>query len=1429
MEALDPRQDESWRFDFCRDILAQVDANKQTVSAGDFVIEVACPGCGAEYSLDEARVPAGGHSMRCPKCSNRFLVGQDGSVSEAKKPRMATMVGTPGSPGLPPVPKPPAATADSAGASEGSKRKFAKTQMGTLGDFKPAPPNPPVPNPPAPKPPVPKPGGYKPPSPGGVAANKPPRPAPPGPPPAPPTSGASSKRKFAKTQMGTLGDFKPPEAGSPPAVAKKAPIAPPVDVGGPGAPDANPDGISKKPIAPAFDDADLPAPAEPRTAKFGVPPASDDLPARVGANTQVESRSEFEDLPAAVKPGTKRSFGKTQLGVAGDFEAPNPSLDGISLPPAEVSDAAIDPFADLAGPELSLPPVSSASSLDDEDDLPLPKFGDDDLPVPGDLADLPAPGNPGADLPVAAPDAAEGNLPANVSDNLPTPSMDDAFGEIELPGFDFDSSFEPPSAQMDSPDASLDAARSQSPKQTAAGFGDLGGDFEFELPPAPTAESFNIDMPPAQPLEDNDDAELDLGFAATGIGGPAASELNLELEAPAAGGSDTLAYGEIDLGLRDEMGGGELDLELEGPAAAGGVVAPAAIGIEDDEEEERRQREAAQRAEQEELTRARAKANARRRKSAIAFVAVLAVIGVVGVSLQFVPGVGLFGRYQIEQYLPEAGSPAAAKQALDEAHKLIEQDTYAQARAGLKQLAEARRAMGLNKQLLSHSVIEESLYVARFGDSSFGSNERVSRSLQRIDERGGEAPDIHVARAASFLAKGDAKAALDASSGDASVPGRLVQGEAAFLVGDAKAALAAYQAAAAKRKTPRTQWGLARALLLAAGASDEKTVKAVEAVLTASPSHVGARVVKAHALEAQGKRADALTLLREATGQVKTSGGKLLRGSAQELSDAWTAYGLMMVHQRNRPEARKAFERALKYDPFNADALIHGGDAMLADARYADAFELFQRALTLPNPRMGLSRPARDITTEAELGAARAMIETQRTQEAINKLTDLAKSRPEDVEVLLWLGKAYQKAEQPAESEPRFREVITLAPENFEGYMALAQLFFHMEDPESASEVLKQAKTKVEESAQMRRLLGESELARGYLDAAEQEFRRALELDPDDLGSQFFLGVVLRKRGKLEEAAQTFDAISKIDSKWPGLAIERGRVFEEKGEASRAVKMYQEALQKNPRDLDLRLRLGAAQVSAGNLDEAETNLSVVLKARPDSAEAEHFLGRIALERGNYESASARFKNASDLDPTQFAYFTYLAKAELGRGHITAVGPALKRAEELDPNDPTLFLLRGRLGVRTGAVRDAIRDLQRAVELNPELVEAYSHMGSAYAQLGDSRAAINAYQQAAQHEPDDGQWYFKLGELFMNADRRADAMRELRKAAEAGQKLSAAPAWLAETYRLLGDGERLAGNQAAAKKHYLRYLEIAPASAMDRDAVAEQLEQWGVEL
>src|SRR5690606_3630616 len=182
---------------------------------------------------------------------------------------------------------------------------------------------------------------------------------------------------------------------------------------------------------------------------------------------------------------------------------------------------------------------------------------------------------------------------------------------------------------------------------------------------------------------------------------------------------------------------------------------------------------------------------------------------------------GLFGRYFFEQFLPAAGTPAQAKGILDAAEGRARTDTYVDVRASLRDLAEARRGLGLNRTLLARSIAHEALYQARFGADP-ASNERIVRALGRLEERHGAAPGMDLARAAAALARGDAASALSqiarargSAPSDAYV--ELLAGEASLAQGDTAAAAAAFEKAASLGAGARATYGQARALR-AAGA-----------------------------------------------------------------------------------------------------------------------------------------------------------------------------------------------------------------------------------------------------------------------------------------------------------------------------------------------------------------------------------------------------------------------------------------------------------------------------------------------------------------------------------------------------------------------------------------------------------------------------------
>jgi predicted Zn finger-like uncharacterized protein len=1440
------------------------------------MIKVECESCKASYELDERRIPPGGMKMRCPKCGTSFKVGASGSEEQA---------GTPAETGGGAPPAPPASISD-------RMQRVKKTLMGSGEPPSAAPAIPAGIAPPIKRGEGTMVGMGTPAADGGGSQELPEPAAAPAPetdrtgagvqPPGPaqktgrggtlvsaaaPVIGQSGSEaqaplQFALKPAGEVGeadallaDLPSPAASPaskptaqqpaaprglgfgaqqpPPGAAERKPTSPDeiedpsmsfADIMPPDIPEPEAGGAEKQPAAQAHDPelsfADLPLPDLPvPKAKAPVQrPAGKTL---VGRPKEDESSfADLElpdlpapkgqrDLPAAKKSDDESSFADLALP---DLPAPKGEQD---LPAAKKSDDESS-FADLALPDLPAPKG--------ERDLPAAKKSDDE----SSFADLALP-----DLPAPKGDAGAGDLP------LPK-QIEEGFGELELPLPKEDAEVvtpkrgtvqgigaapPPPPPPAGSPAApppppAPEAIQEELPPSLLSdeaseemAFGPLPGEAEAaarEEPPLP---------PPPFPDEPAGDEQ-------GGYEGDGTAERKAAFDSLGRTGIGGSSFGEVELGSGggEEIGGGEDEMEfgMEDSAAAmddgeldeGDMALPPDIL--------RRQRGAEFEAKQQ--------AAVRRTLMLVVKIAVaLAVFTVAGLGMGWTEH-GIFGIYFFEQYLPSAGSLEFARDAIADAEKAAMDDTYRGSRLALKKLGAARRDKGLNRLLLTRSLMHESFFLVRFGQHTENAG-RAGSIYKRLEERSFVAPGIEIAFAADALRKGE----LDRASGQlgaaqAKAPKdpyvKLIAGELELHRNQVDKAEKAFQAALTLGGGARAQWGLTRVLLRRD--DPDAQIAAIEETLEMSPRHIDARIAKARILVQRGEETQALGLLREAVGLAPVD-NEFLWSYKMAKAEGYSVIGYLHETRGRLHLARKAYDMALKADPYRVEALLGAGAVSLREHRFNDALARFESAINTTKVNNPTVFSGRKANVEAVFGISRAFFSLGKLQEAKQKLATLAKDLPEDAEILLWLGKAEEKLKRIEEAEQLYRKAIEIKPNDFEGYLALAQLYFNQGKNEEAIRVLNDAASNVPESAEMHRLRGKSELASKRLDNAIHHFKRALELDPEDLEARFLMASAFRRNGRLHEAKITLDQVASRDAAFAGLEIEWGLYYEAQGDYGKAVESYRTALERDPSSTELLLRLGAAQVENGEIEAAGETLEKVIRQVPNSAEAEYFIGRIAMAQGRTPDALIHFDRAIGLDPGQAEFHIYAGKAALEMKNIGRVNEEAQKAIDIDASLGEAWLLRGLVRLRAGTVKYALRDFNRALELKPSLHEAYAYMGECYDQLRELDDAVRSYQKALERERDNGEWWFKLGRLLHNGGRVSEAGSAFVNATRIGDEATEEPYWLAEAHRTLGDILAMRNNRRAAIVHYNRFLEMAPEGSVDIEPVKKKLKKWGIDL
>jgi tetratricopeptide (TPR) repeat protein len=1188
-------------------------------------------------------------------------------------------------------------------------------------------------------------------------------------------------------------------------------------------------------VGRASSDVELPSlradtPRAPTKLGFGI---ELDLPAVGGASPAAPLGS--SDLPATAArpmgidlPSVSRSapdlpavFGASSVGLPARPSAPRQASSGaigIELPsPRGPKDESRSSRSDLSLMDRELP--LSAPDLPTPIELDLPSPARDSLPslagelpsLGGDLpslgGDLPSLGGGlptrSASLPPHGASPLAASLPPSTTTSIP-PALGGAFPSgrgMSTPGMRAPAIVE---SERPTPFGEIELPPSESlppPAPFGGGFGEvdlLGG--------MPAPESV-----PQRPAPSLADLEAD-PFGEAPLPGPMSSRGRSfgppDIAAAAVqrqtggGGTD---YGEVSLD-----GGASLADDVSLDAA---VPAPAASSREDDMEFGAVPQEAAPGAAP---VRARASqapaATEQKPKSRVGLRLLIGAfaLGLGGAALALVPSAGPFGAFFVMDRLNAGEYHARVLSTAKDANAAFASDTYPDAKRAQELVARAqsgaRRAKGLSAL---------AAYVGFVSELRFGADAAVhARGTVLLNELA-EDTDVdmlELARAAQAAADGQiAKARQLLRAAEArgkTAESALLHAELELRAKDAKAAVAAWEAARPYGDTPRLGYGLSRAKL--AEGDSLGALGYAESVLSKKPEHVGARVLVARLSSgSRGSEARALALLESVIKDARNA-------SSDELVQAHTLLGLVHLGRSRITAAESAFAEALKINPKASRALVGLGDSLYRAGRYSEAEARF-KAATEADPD--------DLT--AKVGVAKSKLALERVQEASALLKKLRETNPASPSVAYWFGRVQEALGARDAAQSAYREVLKLAPADpasADVYIALALLLNQEGRAEDAQKTLDSAKQIMPTVPGVWRALGDVAQSQGRYKEALAHFQRAASLDPDDLGAKFRIGGALRRDRQFEEAAKAFDAVAAVDKEYPGLALERGLLYEASGRTEEALKQYEDALAKAPTDPDLMLRVGCGKAAANRAEQAEELLRKVLSQRPSSAETHHCLGRALLMQGTRLADALRLlERAVELDPNRAEYFLYVGWAANEAGNVPKAEKSLAEALRLDQGLADAYWQRGVLRQRQGAVRDAITDLTKALALRPSRHEAHASLADAFYDLGREGDAMREWQLAIQAQPDNATWRFRYGKLLAANRQNEAAIEQLTKALALVETVEPPPRWRWEAHHALA---RSLGQNPEAAKHWEQFLRLGPRDSPYRAEAKAFLQRAG---
>ena len=226
------------------------------------------------------------------------------------------------------------------------------------------------------------------------------------------------------------------------------------------------------------------------------------------------------------------------------------------------------------------------------------------------------------------------------------------------------------------------------------------------------------------------------------------------------------------------------------------------------------------------------------------------------------------------------------------------------------------------------------------------------------------------------------------------------------------------------------------------------------------------------------------------------------------------------------------------------------------------------------------------------------------------------------------------------------------------------------------------------------------ELARkGDYAAALVEWRKAVELDPQDGKARYHLAFALDQQGQLNEAVAQYQKAVEFDpnnaAAYSSLAIALTRT----GKLADGIESYKKSLEIDPKNPIAEGNLAAALIEAGRTDEALGHINKALELDPEFADAHNLLGLVLARAGQLDDGVAHLEKAVALNPDSLEFRFNLGRVLAARHSFAQAIPQFERAVELSGGqEPQSLEMLAAMYSEVGRFPDAARVARRALDL-----------------------------------------------------------------------------------------------------------------------------------
>ena len=291
---------------------------------------------------------------------------------------------------------------------------------------------------------------------------------------------------------------------------------------------------------------------------------------------------------------------------------------------------------------------------------------------------------------------------------------------------------------------------------------------------------------------------------------------------------------------------------------------------------------------------------------------------------------------------------------------------------------------------------------------------------------------------------------------------------------------------------------------------------------------------------------------------------------------------------------------------------------------------------------------------------------------------------------------------------------------------------------------------------------------------ADQDFSRAVELNPVFTGAFYYRAITRSRLGNYDDALNDFQQAIELRPDLPDPYYSRGvtRLLNQQFED--AIADFDKFIRYEKRHVAAYINRGMSYLYLKDTTRAYDNFNLAIRTNREDPDGYNRRGALYMSEGRYEEACADFDKAVECDTTYIpGYFNRaLAHNYLHRPMRSLAD--FDRVITLDSTSSLGYFNRAIIRTEIGDYNRALEDFDQVAIYSPENVLVYYNRAMLHTRLGDIEAAIDDYSRAIELYPDFANAY--LGRSVLRRSQRdvagaeSDRMTAERKIAEYKSRL-----------------------------------------------------------